>query len=77
MGESYPYFMWHIIDRKHWPMMKVNSMFVDVATAMPAVLISAGWISAGTSQPRGPASQHPFYSDQQKWVRRWLLQLTA
>ena len=42
--------------RKHWPMTKVNSMFMEVARDMPAVRISAGWISAGTSQPRGPAN---------------------
>lgn len=38
----HPYLMWHIIVRKHCPMMKVNSMLVEVATAIPAVRISAG-----------------------------------
>ena len=30
-------------------------MLAEVATDIPAVRISAGWISAGTSHPRGPA----------------------
>ncbi len=49
--------------RKHWPMTKVNSMFMEVARDMPAVRISAGWISAGTNQPRGPAGTW----GQQRW----------
>ena len=44
-------------------MTNVKSMLAEVATDMPAVLISAGWISAGTSHPSGPAVDLLFHSE--------------
>jgi hypothetical protein len=35
-------------------MRKVNRKFMSVAMPMPAARVSRGWISLGTSQPRGP-----------------------
>ena len=49
-----PNLMWQSRDRKTCPMMNVKSMLTDVAIDIPADLISAGWISAGTNHPRGP-----------------------
>ncbi|GER41540.1 exodeoxyribonuclease 7 large subunit [Striga asiatica] len=49
-----PNLRWHSMERKSWPMMKVKNIFTETLMDCPADLVSSGWISLGTSQPRGP-----------------------
>jgi hypothetical protein len=49
--------MAHIMDRKAWPMMKLNRKLTVTAADMPAGRVSRVRISEGTSQPRGPQDQ--------------------
>jgi hypothetical protein len=42
------------MDKKHWPTANVISRFTNVLMAVPDVRVSRGWISEGTSQPKGP-----------------------
>jgi hypothetical protein len=44
----------HSMLRNTWLIKKVPAKFTHALSAVPAGRVSRGWISVGTSQPRGP-----------------------